>query len=122
MIGDRSRGFSLIELVVVLAFEKPVVDLVTRIKELRALAGADERLVGELRRLEEKSALLAREVFQNLTAHQNALHGSSGEAELARESLPRGRLFIGFPQGIPDLPVGRRESFRRQRTRHRFHF
>ncbi|HOU92891.1 MAG TPA: acetyl-CoA carboxylase carboxyl transferase subunit alpha, partial [Polyangiaceae bacterium] len=54
----------------VLAFEKPVVDLVTRIKELRRLAGTDDRFAGELRRLEEKAALLAREVFQNLTAHQ----------------------------------------------------
>ncbi len=54
----------------VLAFEKPVVDLVTRLRELRELAGRDEQYTAELKRLEEKATLLAREVFQSLTAHQ----------------------------------------------------
>ena len=37
----------------VLPFEKPVVDIVSRVRELRALAESDKRFEGELRRLEE---------------------------------------------------------------------
>jgi acetyl-CoA carboxylase carboxyl transferase subunit alpha len=54
----------------VLAFEKPVVDLVTRLRELRELAGQDARYAPEIKRLEEKASLLAREVFQSLSPHQ----------------------------------------------------
>ncbi len=54
----------------VLPFEKPVVDLVTRVKELRALAENDRRFEGELRRLEEKAARLARELFADLSPWQ----------------------------------------------------
>jgi acetyl-CoA carboxylase carboxyl transferase subunit alpha len=54
----------------VLPFEKPVVDLVTRVRELRTLAHADRQLEGELRRLEEKAARLARELFADLTPWQ----------------------------------------------------
>lgn len=51
----------------VLAFEKPVVELVTRVRELRELAAEDERLGPELKRLEAKAARLAREVFAKLS-------------------------------------------------------
>src|SRR5712672_2445813 len=54
----------------VLPFEKPVVELVTRVKELRALAEQDRRFEGELRRLEEKAGKLARELFADLTPWQ----------------------------------------------------
>jgi len=54
----------------VLPFEKPVVDLVTRVKELRSLAENDRRFEGELRRLEEKAARLARELFADLSPWQ----------------------------------------------------
>jgi acetyl-CoA carboxylase carboxyl transferase subunit alpha len=54
----------------VLAFERPVVELVQRVRELRALASSDERLAPELARLEEKAARLAREVFANLEPMQ----------------------------------------------------
>jgi acetyl-CoA carboxylase carboxyl transferase subunit alpha len=54
----------------VLPFEKPVVDLVTRVKELRALAENDKRFEGELRRLEEKAGKLARELFADLSPWQ----------------------------------------------------
>jgi acetyl-CoA carboxylase carboxyl transferase subunit alpha len=54
----------------ILPFEKPVVDLVTRVRELRALAQADRHLEGELRRLEEKAARLARELFADLSPWQ----------------------------------------------------
>jgi len=43
-----------------------VVELVQRVRELRELAKADERLAPELQRLEEKAALLAREMFAKL--------------------------------------------------------
>ena len=54
----------------VLPFEKPVVELVTRVRELRALAETDRRFEGELRRLEEKAGRLARELFADLSPWQ----------------------------------------------------
>lgn len=54
----------------VLAFERPVVELVTRVRELRELASSDERLGPELKRLEDKAAKLAREVFAKLSPMQ----------------------------------------------------
>jgi acetyl-CoA carboxylase carboxyl transferase subunit alpha len=55
---------------VVLAFERPVVELVARVRELRGLASEDPRFGAELRRLEEKAAVLAREVFASLSPMQ----------------------------------------------------
>ncbi len=55
---------------VVLAFERPVVELVTRVRELRELANEDPRFAAELKRLEDKAAVLAREVFAGLTPMQ----------------------------------------------------
>jgi acetyl-CoA carboxylase carboxyl transferase subunit alpha len=54
----------------VLPFEKPVVDLVEKVKQLRALAASDQRFEPELVRLEEKTARLAREIFTGLTPMQ----------------------------------------------------
>ena len=54
----------------VLPFEKPVVELVDRVRELRELASGDKRLRAELRRLEEKTGKLARELFAHLTPWQ----------------------------------------------------
>lgn len=54
----------------VLPFEKPVVDLVEKVKQLRALAAADQRFEPELLRLEEKTSRLAREIFTALTPMQ----------------------------------------------------
>jgi acetyl-CoA carboxylase carboxyl transferase subunit alpha len=54
----------------VLPFEKPVVDLVTRVRELRELAKADRALEPELRRLEDKAARVARELFADLSPWQ----------------------------------------------------
>src|SRR5215831_13465465 len=54
----------------VLPFEKPVVELVTRVRELRALAAADRQFEPELRRLEEKAGRLARELFADLSPWQ----------------------------------------------------
>jgi acetyl-CoA carboxylase carboxyl transferase subunit alpha len=54
----------------VLAFERPIVELVSRVRELRELASSDERFGPELKRLEDKAAKLAREVFSNLSPMQ----------------------------------------------------
>lgn len=54
----------------VLPFEKPIVDLVEKVRELRALAAKDQRFEPELRRLEEKAGQLAREIFAHLTPIQ----------------------------------------------------
>jgi acetyl-CoA carboxylase carboxyl transferase subunit alpha len=54
----------------VLPFEKPVVDLVEKVKTLRALAASDRRFEPELVRLEEKTSRLAREIFADLSPMQ----------------------------------------------------
>jgi acetyl-CoA carboxylase carboxyl transferase subunit alpha len=54
----------------VLPFEKPVVELVSRVRELRELARSDRALEPELRRLEDKAAKLARELFSELSPWQ----------------------------------------------------
>lgn len=54
----------------VLPFEKPIVDLVEKVRELRSLAAKDQRFEPELRRLEEKAGQLAREIFAHLTPIQ----------------------------------------------------
>jgi acetyl-CoA carboxylase carboxyl transferase subunit alpha len=54
----------------VLPFEKPVVELVNRVRELRTLAQSDKQYEAELKRLEEKAGRLARELFADLTPWQ----------------------------------------------------
>ncbi|HEY4016599.1 MAG TPA: acetyl-CoA carboxylase carboxyltransferase subunit alpha [Polyangiaceae bacterium] len=54
----------------VLPFEKPVVELVSRVRDLRELAKSDRALEPELRRLEDKAAKLARELFAELSPWQ----------------------------------------------------
>jgi acetyl-CoA carboxylase carboxyl transferase subunit alpha len=54
----------------VLPFEKPVVELVSRVRDLRELAKSDRALEPELRRLEDKAAKLARELFADLSPWQ----------------------------------------------------
>ena len=54
----------------VLPFEKPVVDIVARVRELREMARSDEGLQPELRRLEERASKLARELFAELSPWQ----------------------------------------------------
>jgi acetyl-CoA carboxylase carboxyl transferase subunit alpha len=54
----------------VLPFEKPVVELVGRVRELRDLARTDRALEAELRRLEDKTSKLTREIFAGLTPWQ----------------------------------------------------
>lgn len=54
----------------VLPFERPVVDLVARIRELREMARTDRALEPELHRLEERASKLARELFAELSPWQ----------------------------------------------------
>ena len=54
----------------VLPFEKPVVELVNRVRELRDLAQSDRQFEAELHRLEDKMGRLARELFADLTPWQ----------------------------------------------------
>lgn len=54
----------------VLAFERPVVELITRVRQLRDLAAQDERYAAELKRLEHRTAQLARDVFSKLSPMQ----------------------------------------------------
>ena len=54
----------------VLPFEKPVVALVDRLRQLRELATRNSQFEPELRRLEEKAGKLARELFADLTPMQ----------------------------------------------------
>jgi acetyl-CoA carboxylase carboxyl transferase subunit alpha len=54
----------------VLPFEKPVAELVDKVRKLRALAASDPRFEPELARLEEKTNRLARELFADLTPMQ----------------------------------------------------
>jgi acetyl-CoA carboxylase carboxyl transferase subunit alpha len=54
----------------VLPFERPVVDLIDKLRELRSLAASDQRFEPELKRLEEKTSRLAREIFADLTPMQ----------------------------------------------------
>src|SRR6266852_6521519 len=57
----------------VLPFEKPVVDLVERVRQLRELAASDSKFEPELQRLEEKAGRLAREIFADLTPMQKVM-------------------------------------------------
>ncbi len=54
----------------VLPFEKPVVELLNRVRELRSQAEVGGELTSELERLEEKTRHLARELFSTLTPWQ----------------------------------------------------
>jgi acetyl-CoA carboxylase carboxyl transferase subunit alpha len=54
----------------VLPFEKPVVDIVARVRELREMVETDRALEPELKRLEDKATKLARELFAELSPWQ----------------------------------------------------
>jgi acetyl-CoA carboxylase carboxyl transferase subunit alpha len=57
----------------ILPFEKPVVELVDRVRELRDLSSRDARFAQELEQLEEKTGALARELFLDLSPMQRVM-------------------------------------------------
>jgi acetyl-CoA carboxylase carboxyl transferase subunit alpha len=78
----------------VLPFEKPLVDLVEKVKALRALAAADQRFEPELLRLEEKTSRLAREIFADLTPIQKVQLSRHPSRPYTLDYVKR--LFTGF--------------------------
>jgi len=78
----------------VLPFEKPLVDLVEKVKALRALAAADQRFGPELQRLEEKTSRLAREIFADLTPIQKVQLSRHPHRPYTLDYVKR--LFTGF--------------------------
>jgi acetyl-CoA carboxylase carboxyl transferase subunit alpha len=78
----------------VLPFEKPVVELVTRVRELRELAKSDTALEPELRRLEDKAGKLARELFAELTPWQKVQLSRHPSRPYTLDYL--GRIFTDF--------------------------
>src|SRR5687768_9456822 len=57
----------------VLPFEKPVAELVEKVRQLRALAESDPRLQPQLAELEAQTAKTARELFAELSPMQKVL-------------------------------------------------
>jgi acetyl-CoA carboxylase carboxyl transferase subunit alpha len=80
----------------VLAFERPVVELLTRVRELRELADSDQKYQGELKRLEERTAKLAREVFSKLSPIQKVQLSRHPSRPYTLDYI--GRLFSDFEE------------------------
>jgi acetyl-CoA carboxylase carboxyl transferase subunit alpha len=78
----------------VLPFEKPIVELVEKVKALRALAASDERFEPELVRLEEKTSRLAREIFADLSPIQKVQLSRHASRPYTLDYVKR--LFTGF--------------------------
>jgi acetyl-CoA carboxylase carboxyl transferase subunit alpha len=78
----------------VLPFEKPVVDLVDKVRELRALAASDRSFEPELARLEEKTSRLAREIFADLSPLQKVQLSRHANRPYTLDYVKR--LFTGF--------------------------
>jgi acetyl-CoA carboxylase carboxyl transferase subunit alpha len=88
----------------VLPFEKPVVELIARVRELRELARADRGLETELRRLEERTSKLARELFAGLTPWQKVQLSRHPNRPYALDYIAR--IFEGFCELHGDRTFG----------------
>jgi acetyl-CoA carboxylase carboxyl transferase subunit alpha len=88
----------------VLPFEKPVVELVARVRELRELARSDRALEPELRRLEDKATKLARELFAELTPWQKVQLSRHPNRPYSLDYI--GRIFEGFCELHGDRTFG----------------
>jgi acetyl-CoA carboxylase carboxyl transferase subunit alpha len=88
----------------VLPFEKPVVELVARVRELRDLARTDRALEPELRRLEDKATKLARELFAELTPWQKVQLSRHPNRPYALDYITR--IFEGFCELHGDRAYG----------------
>ncbi len=78
----------------VLPFEKPIVELVEKVKALRSLAAADQRFEPELLRLEEKTSRLAREIFADLSPIQKVQLSRHASRPYTLDYIKR--LFTGW--------------------------
>jgi acetyl-CoA carboxylase carboxyl transferase subunit alpha len=88
----------------VLPFEKPVVELVSRVRDLRELAKSDRALEPELRRLEDKAAKLARELFAELSPWQKVQLSRHPSRPYMLDYV--GRLFTDFVELHGDRRFG----------------
>ncbi|WP_394849141.1 acetyl-CoA carboxylase carboxyltransferase subunit alpha [Pendulispora brunnea] len=88
----------------VLPFEKPIVDLVSRVRELRLLAESDPKFEHELRRLEDKTGRLAREIFATLTPWQKVQLSRHPNRPYTLDYV--GRLFEDFQELHGDRRYG----------------
>jgi acetyl-CoA carboxylase carboxyl transferase subunit alpha len=88
----------------VLPFEKPVVELVARVRELRELARTDRALEPELRRLEDKATKLARELFAELTPWQKVQLSRHPNRPYSLDYITR--IFEGFCELHGDRTFG----------------
>ncbi len=88
----------------VLPFEKPVVELVARVRELRELARTDRALEPELRRLEDKATKLAREIFAELTPWQKVQLSRHPNRPYSLDYISR--IFDGFCELHGDRTFG----------------
>lgn len=88
----------------VLPFEKPVVELIARVRELRELSQSDRALEPELRRLEDKATKLARELFAELTPWQKVQLSRHTNRPYTLDYIPR--IFEGFTELHGDRSFG----------------
>ncbi|HWL89590.1 MAG TPA: acetyl-CoA carboxylase carboxyltransferase subunit alpha [Polyangiaceae bacterium] len=88
----------------VLPFEKPIVDLVSRVRELRLLAESDPKFEHELRRLEDKTGRLAREIFATLSPWQKVQLSRHPNRPYTLDYV--GRLFEDFQELHGDRRFG----------------
>jgi acetyl-CoA carboxylase carboxyl transferase subunit alpha len=91
----RPRGWSSVRLVMhVLPFEKPVAELIDKVRQLRVLAEADPRLSSQLAELEEQAASAARELFADLSPMQKVLISRHADRPYTLDYVKR--LFTDF--------------------------
>ena len=88
----------------VLPFERPVVELVSRLRELRDLAQSDFGLQTELHRLEDKTRRLAREIYADLSPWQKVQLSRHPNRPYALDYIDR--LFSDFVELHGDRRFG----------------
>jgi acetyl-CoA carboxylase carboxyl transferase subunit alpha len=98
--APASQSFSLH----VLPFERPVVELLGRVRELRELARSDRALEPELRRLEDRTAKLARQLFSELSPWQKVQLSRHPNRPYSLDYIPR--VFEGFCELHGDRTFG----------------
>ena len=88
----------------VLPFEKPIVELLARVREMRELARGDRSLEPELRKLEDRAGKLARQVFAELSPWQKVQLSRHPNRPYTLDYI--GRIFEGFCELHGDRTFG----------------